>query len=91
MYPGTQSILIPAEGIDQEWITSRDEASICKRTSIGMAIAPVACNLNILLTPFLRGLEGFFKSSLLSVGVWVLVLGSALLIFYNFAVRFPIV
>ena len=42
VYPGTQSILIPAEGIAQEWITSLEEANICRRTSIGIAIAPVA-------------------------------------------------
>ncbi len=28
-YPGTQSILIPAEGIAQEWITSLDDAKTC--------------------------------------------------------------
>ena len=41
-YPGTQSIFIPADGIAQECITSLDEASICKRVSIGIATAPVA-------------------------------------------------
>lgn len=41
-YPGTQSIFIPADGIAQEWITSLDEAKICNRISIGMAMAPVA-------------------------------------------------
>jgi hypothetical protein len=42
VYPGIQSILIPAEGIDQECITSREEAKICNRISIGIATAPVA-------------------------------------------------
>ena len=41
-YPGTQSILIPAEGIAQEWITSLDDANICNLISIGIATAPVA-------------------------------------------------
>jgi hypothetical protein len=27
-YPGTQSILIPADGIDQEWMISLDEANM---------------------------------------------------------------
>lgn len=56
-YPGTQSIFIPAEGIAQEWITSFDDANICNLISIGMAIAPVACNLIILVTPFFMGLN----------------------------------
>ena len=41
-YPGTQSILTPAEGIAQECITSLEEASKCSLISIGIAIAPVA-------------------------------------------------
>ena len=52
-YPGTQSILIPADGIAHEWITSFDDAKICNLISIGIAIAPVACKRIILFIPFL--------------------------------------
>ena len=54
-YPGTQSILTPADGIDQECITSLEEANKCSLISIGMAIAPVACSFIILETPFFIG------------------------------------
>jgi len=54
-YPGTQSILIPADGTAQECITSLDEARICKRISIGKATAPVACKRIILVIPFFKG------------------------------------
>tara|TARA_B110000240_G_C13463261_1_gene437666 strand:+ start:660 stop:848 length:189 start_codon:yes stop_codon:yes gene_type:complete len=57
VYPGIQSILIPAEGTDQEWIISRDEARIRRRISIGIATAPVPCSLSIVVIPFLRGLN----------------------------------
>ena len=56
-YPGTKSILIPAEGIAQEWITSFDEAKICKRVSIGIAIALVAWSRIMFVTPFFIGLN----------------------------------
>ena len=56
-YPGTQSIFIPAEGIDQECIISLEEASICNRISIGIAIAPVACNFIMLDIPLRIGLN----------------------------------
>jgi len=62
-YPGTQSILIPAEGIAHECITSLDEANKCNRTSIGIAIAPVACNLTIFVTPLRIGLYWFLCKS----------------------------
>lgn len=62
MYPGTQSILIPAAGIAHEWITSRDEAMICSLVSIGMATAPVACSRTILLIPFFIGRYCDFRS-----------------------------
>lgn len=53
--PGTQSILIPAEGIAHEWITSFDEAKICSRISVGRATAPVACKRTIFVIPFRIG------------------------------------
>jgi len=43
-YPGTQSILIPADGIDHEWITSFEDAKIWSRISAGIATAPDACS-----------------------------------------------
>jgi len=55
-YPGTQSILTPADGTAQECITSLDDANICKRISVGMAIAPVPCNLIMFEIPFRKGL-----------------------------------
>jgi hypothetical protein len=55
-YPGTQSIFIPAEGIAHECITSLDEANKCNRVSVGIAIAPVACNFTIFETPLFIGL-----------------------------------
>ena len=55
-YPGTQSILIPAEGIAQECIISLEEAKICNLISVGIAIAPVAWRRIMLATPFLIGL-----------------------------------
>ena len=63
-YPGTQSILIPAEGIAQEWIISLEEANTCSLISIGIAIAPVACNLIILETPLRKGLNWSLYKSL---------------------------
>jgi hypothetical protein len=62
-YPGTQSILIPAEGIAHECITSFDDANKCNLVSIGIATAPAACNLIIFETPFLIGLYWLRKSS----------------------------
>lgn len=62
-YPGTQSILIPAEGIAHECITSFEEAKIWILISIGNAIAPVACNRIILVIPFLRGRNWFLRVS----------------------------
>lgn len=55
-YPGMQSIFIPAEGIDQECIMSLEEANICILNSVGIPIAPEACNLIILLIPLRIGL-----------------------------------
>ena len=56
---------IPADGIAQECITSLDEANICKRISVGIAIALVACNLIILTIPFFVGLYCDLNKSLL--------------------------
>lgn len=63
VYPGIQSILTPADGTDQECITSRDDARICSLISTGNAIAPVACNRSMLLIPFRKGLLGFLYNS----------------------------
>lgn len=63
--PGTQSILIPADGIDHEWITSLDEARIWSLISVGNAIAPVACNRTIFVIPFRIGLYWFLNNSAL--------------------------
>jgi hypothetical protein len=46
---------MPADGIAHEWITSFDEAKILILTSVGKAIAPVACSRIKLLIPFFRG------------------------------------
>jgi len=59
VYPGIQSILIPAEGIAHEWITSRDEARTRNRISVGIAIAPVPCSRNMLLIPLRIGRNWF--------------------------------
>ena len=67
-YPGTQSILIPAEGTAHEWMTSREDARICKRSSIGNATAAEACSRNILLIPLRIGRYWFLNKN------WVFVL-----------------
>jgi hypothetical protein len=54
--------LIPADGIAHEFITTVDDAKICKRISVGMAIALVACNLTMLVIPFRIGLYWDFNN-----------------------------
>ena len=60
-YPGIQSILTPADGIAHEWITSREEAKIWIRISLGKAIAPLPCNRIKLVKPRFICLYWFFS------------------------------
>ena len=62
-YPGIQSNFIPADGIAHECITSLEEINNWIRTSVGIAIAPVACIRIIFEIPFLKGRYWFFCNS----------------------------
>ena len=59
--PGIQSILIPADGIAQEWIMSFDVVTKCIRTPTGIAITFCVIDLYKLLKPLLIGIYGFVK------------------------------